>query len=120
MSQQYDNTLRGALFVNDRKERDNQPDYKGSLEDDTGRQFWVSAWIKQTRSGDDYISLALTPKDESQSPAPRNSRPVQAGSSAQDFLARNRDKIDKHKDAAPSRPSQPPQDFDSFDDDIPF
>lgn len=118
MSQQYDNTLRGALFVNDRKERDNQPDYKGSIEDDTGRQFWVSAWIKQTRNGDDYISMALTPKDENQ-PA-RNNRPVSAGSLAQDFLTNNREKIDKHRQAAPSRPSQPPQDFDSFDEDIPF
>ena len=31
MTQQYDNTNRGALFRNNRKEQDNHPDHTGSI-----------------------------------------------------------------------------------------
>jgi hypothetical protein len=34
----YDNEKRGALFKNDRKEKDNHPDYKGSITID-GRKY---------------------------------------------------------------------------------
>jgi hypothetical protein len=117
----YDNSLRGALFVNERKQSDNHPDYKGSLETDDGREFWVSAWIKTPRGGGNkYISLALTPKDENSSQPARTNQTK----SASDFLEQHRDKIDKHKQAAapsaPRQPQQPAPDYDSFDDDIPF
>lgn len=67
----YDNTNSGALFKNDRKEKPNHPDYKGSL-DVEGAQFWVSAWIKEGKKGR-FMSLALTPKEE-QKPAPRQAQ----------------------------------------------
>lgn len=65
---EYDNTNRGALFKNDKKETDNHPDYKGSL-NVVGIDYWISAWIKQGRSGK-YMSLSVKPKD-----APRTERP---------------------------------------------
>lgn len=61
MSQQYDNTNRGVLFINDRKEQDNHPDRKGSINID-GKEYWLSAWNKETSRGD-TISLSVTPKD---------------------------------------------------------
>lgn len=107
----FDNTLRGALFVNDRKTAPNQPDYRGNLADADGREYWVSAWVKTGRKGE-YLSMALTPKDEDQ---PARGRAT--ASDASDFLARNRAKIDAHR---PQSPASPQPDYDSFDDDIPF
>ncbi len=59
---EYDNTNSGALFVNDRKERENQPDRNGSLNVD-GVDYWISGWIKQGRNGP-YLSLAVTKKEQ--------------------------------------------------------
>lgn len=127
MSQQYDNTLSGALFRND-KTKPTHPDYRGSLETEAGQQYWVSAWIKESRAKGKFLSLALTPKDES---GPRRSS---TKSDTDDFLASVQDKTaahrQRHSDAkndmqgGPVRPSNPAPspapDFDSFDDDIPF
>lgn len=114
----YDNKLKGALFENDRKEKDTHPDYRGSIETEDGTQYWVSAWIKTPNdaSKPDFLSLALTLKDGQQSKStPRQQAPR---SDANSFLSRNREKIDAHK--SPPAPNQPKPDFDSFDDDIPF
>ena len=66
MSQEYDNELRGVLFKNDRKERDNHPDYKGSCEVD-GVEYWLSAWIKEGKKGK-FQSLSFKRKDEQRGP----------------------------------------------------
>lgn len=105
----YDNKLRGALFKNDRKVQQNHPDYRGSIEDDNGREFWVSAWIKTPRSGgDNFLSLALTPKDE---------RPATGGAGG-DFLGASSGPRQASK-PQPSKNAEGNQ-FDNFDDDIPF
>lgn len=68
---QYDNSNKGVLFRNDRKERDNHPDYQGSINID-GRDYWLSAWIKTDKTGKKYMSLAPKAKDaEPAKPAPR-------------------------------------------------
>ena len=59
----YDNTNRGALFKNDKKEKDTHPDYKGSINVD-GKEFWLSSWIKESKSGTKFMSLSISPKDE--------------------------------------------------------
>ncbi len=60
---EYDNTNRGALFKNDRKEKETQPDYKGSL-NVGGVDYWVSSWLATSKAGAKYMSLAVTPKEE--------------------------------------------------------
>ena len=62
MNKQYDDTDRGVLFKNDRKEQDNHPDYKGSI-NVGGTEFWLSAWIKEGQKGK-FMSLSVKPKEE--------------------------------------------------------
>lgn len=59
---EYDNTNRGALFKNDRKQKDTQPDYTGNT-DIEGVEYRVSAWIKKSKSGQAFMSLAYTKKE---------------------------------------------------------
>jgi len=59
---EYDNTNKGVLFRNDRKESDNHPDYRGQI-NINGREFWLSAWIKTGQKGK-FMSLSAKPKDD--------------------------------------------------------
>lgn len=59
---QYDNTNRGVLFKNDRKEQDNHPDYTGKI-DVGGVEYWLSAWIKEGQRGK-FMSLSIKPREE--------------------------------------------------------
>ena len=58
----FDNTNRGVLFKNDRKEQQNHPDYKGSV-NVNGHEFWLSAWIKDGQKGK-FMSLSVQPKEQ--------------------------------------------------------
>ena len=63
----YDNTNRGVLFKNDRKEKDTHPNMKGSINVE-GVEYWVSAWTKEGQNGK-FISLSLTPKEQTKTAA---------------------------------------------------
>jgi uncharacterized protein (DUF736 family) len=65
----FDNTNRGALFSNDRKQTEKHPDFKGTV-NVGGKEFWISGW-KKTGSKGDFISLSVEPKEASAgTPAP--------------------------------------------------
>ena len=67
----YDNTNTGALFKNDKRESEKQPLYKGQLNVE-GAEFWISAWLKESKNGDKYMSLSVQPKEQKASkPAPK-------------------------------------------------
>jgi len=59
----YDNTNRGVLFKNKDKKTDAHPDYKGQ-QDVNGVEYWLSAWITKSKTGEVYLKFASTPKDE--------------------------------------------------------
>lgn len=87
----------GLLGLNDRKEKESQPDHKGSCMIN-GVEYWVSGWNKENGYGP-FISLSFTRKDAA--PNFKNGTvPVQQRAPA-------------------SRPA-PSRQFDNFDDDIPF
>lgn len=98
-NQEYDNTNRGALFINNRKDRDSHPDYTGTL-NVNGEEFWISGWKKQGRSGT-FLSISVKPKE------------VKDG-----FM----DQKPTGSAGAPASPSAPPPGGggDDFEDDIPF
>ena len=88
----YDNTNRGAIFNNTRKETDNHPDRTGSIDVD-GVDYWINGWLKKSAKGQSYMSLSVKKKDE-QAAAPPVYQP-------------------------PADSPPPPADGD-LDDDIPF
>ena len=59
----YDNTNSGALFKNNRKSEDSQPDYTGNI-NFSGTDCWLSAWLKKDKNGKTYMSLSVQPKEK--------------------------------------------------------
>lgn len=104
---QYDNTNRGVLFDNDRKESDKHPDMTGTLNID-GVDHWFSGWWKNSDSKGDFLSLSIgKPKDQQQqrqAPAPRQA-PARGN---------------RPSNSAPTPSRRAASGFDDMDDDIPF
>ena len=64
----YDNNMRAAIWPNRKKEKENQPDFKGEATID-GKEYWVNAWKKKSDAKDKSPSLSMTfqGKDEAHS-----------------------------------------------------
>lgn len=58
---EYDNTNRGVLFRNDKKERDTHADYTGEANID-GQEFYANAWIRESKKGVKFFSISYKPK----------------------------------------------------------
>ena len=52
----------GALFINDRREKETDPNAKGSATI-AGVEYWVSAWTNTSAKGVRYQSLKYTAKE---------------------------------------------------------
>jgi len=99
---EYDNTNRGGLWTNKRKEKDNHPDYTGSVNVD-GKEYWLSAWKKYSaNTGEAFLSISIKEKDEQKAPAARPANNVD------DFLG------------APTAPAVKTPIDDIESDDVPF
>ena len=62
-STEYDDTNRGSLFRNKKKNSDRHPDYTGTL-NVGGVEFWISAWSKfSPKLGENLLSISVTPKE---------------------------------------------------------
>ena len=72
----YDNTNKGTLGKNKRKESDTHPDYTGQLNID-GVEYWLSGWLKSNgQTGEKFFSLAVKPKEQRQEQSARSGAPV--------------------------------------------
>lgn len=63
MSKQYDDTNRGVLFKNDRKQKDTHPDYQGKINVE-GKEFKLAAWLREGKKGK-FMSLSVSIDDGS-------------------------------------------------------
>lgn len=65
---EYDNTNRGVLFRNDKKETEKHPDFTGSM-DVGGVDHYLSAWVKESKQGKKFFSISIKPKNDVAAPA---------------------------------------------------
>jgi uncharacterized protein (DUF736 family) len=59
---EYDNTNRGAMFENTKKQTSNHPDHTGTINVE-GVEFWLSSWVKNSKSGKTFFSLSIKRKE---------------------------------------------------------
>lgn len=103
----WDKDNSGLLGINDRKEKESHPDYKGSAVID-GVEYWVSGWSKENQYGP-FISLAFQRKDTERNQK-RSGAPM-----AKPFPT------PRSVDPVSSTSRQGGQNFDlPFDEDVPF
>ena len=60
MSNQYDETNRGAIWKNENRQSDKHPHFSGSINID-GKDYQLSAWSKSSDRAGKYLSLAIQP-----------------------------------------------------------
>ena len=79
---EYDNTNRGSIWKNDKKETDKHPDFTGSL-NVNGEDFWVSAWKRKADANPKApaLSFSIKPKEQTQS----GNDQTQSGNATPDF-----------------------------------
>ena len=51
---------RATLFVNKYKEKETQPDMKGTMTDLDGNEFEIAGWKGKTQNGEDKISIQVS------------------------------------------------------------
>jgi uncharacterized protein (DUF736 family) len=59
----------GAIFKNDKKTADNQPDYRGKINVE-GKELEISLWVRTAQSGVKYMSAAIKEPYVAPAPAP--------------------------------------------------
>lgn len=57
----YDNTNRGAIWGNKRKERDTHPDFTGSINVD-GVEYWLNGWKRKSDASENAPSMSFSVK----------------------------------------------------------
>ena len=70
--EQKDNS--GALFKNDKKEKESQPDYRGPCMVN-GQEMEMSAWLKKSKNNTNYMSIAFKEPWEKKAAAPEVKHP---------------------------------------------
>ena len=71
----FDDTNRGVLFKNDRKEKETHSDYNGTI-NVGGTDFWLNAWLKESKSGTKFFSLSVKEKEGGATRASTSSAPA--------------------------------------------
>jgi uncharacterized protein (DUF736 family) len=74
----------GALFVNDRKEKDDQPDYRGNVRIG-GALYRLSGWRRESNGGKRWVSLAIQPDQRTEKPQATSAGAQTAQPATRDF-----------------------------------
>ena len=66
---EYDNTNRGSVWKNDRKNEDWQADFTGSINVD-GKDYWLECWKRKEGAKENapLLSFRVKPKDQAKKP----------------------------------------------------
>ena len=65
----FDNTNRGSVWKNSKKETENHPDFTGSLNVE-GVEYWVSAWKRKEGANPKAPALSFSIKLKEDKPKP--------------------------------------------------
>lgn len=67
---EYDNTNRGSIWENKKKEKPTQADFTGSLNVD-GTDYWLNGWLRKEGASQDSpaMTFSVRPKDGATKPA---------------------------------------------------
>lgn len=84
MADTYDNTNRGSLFKNDRKEQPTHADLNGRV-NVNGVDYYLNAWLKESKTGKKFYSLSVKPVGE-QKPHPSATRRAPAPAELDDEI----------------------------------
>lgn len=93
----HDNTNRGSIWKNQKKEKDTHPDFTGSLNVE-GVEYWVSAWKRKEGASEKAPALSFSVKLKDEQPNSEARQPS--------------------KNEAGNKSSK--AGFDDFEDNIPF
>lgn len=101
----FDNTNRGSIWKNDKKEKDTHPDFTGSLNVD-GREYWVSAWKRKEGAAAKAPALSFSIKPKEASVMEQAEQPAQS--------------ISQRATAQIKKPEANRANYNDMDDEIPF
>ena len=73
---EYDNTNRGSIWKNDKKDTDKHPDFTGTLNVE-GKEYYVSAWKRKEGASEKAPALSFSVKAKEQQS--QSTQPPQAG-----------------------------------------
>lgn len=73
---EYDNTNRGAIFKNKRKEKETHPDLGGELNVD-GKVYYLNVWKQTSKNGEPYYSVSVKPKEPKATKSEQSSQVVE-------------------------------------------
>lgn len=63
MPQEYDNNMRGVLFISENKKSDKYPDFNGTITINN-KEYKLAGWKKVGKSGKRFLSLAVRSPDD--------------------------------------------------------
>lgn len=66
------NDMTATLFKNKKKESEKHPDRTGTAKIN-GVDYWMSGWVKQTKDGEQFLSMAFKLKESKQESKPTQS-----------------------------------------------
>ncbi len=121
----------GALFVNDKKQTDKQPDFQGSVNLDNkadGPKLRLSAWKKAGAKAGDYLSISIQEFQSRDESKPQANQSTGGGFDMSDDTPPAASSRAPARTAPPAQQNQAPRrstaaagnGFDDHDDDIPF